>query len=265
MSKLVVIVFPNEVKAYEGTRALKELNAEGSLVLYSEAVVLKDENGVLSVKQAADSGPIGTAVGALTGALVGLLGGPIGSAVGLTGGAVIGSLRDIFHAGVSTEFLRSVSEELAPGKAAVIAEISEEWIIPLDTRVEPLGGVVLRTYRSEFEDEQIEKEIASRRRELDHLKQEYEKSSKDTKAKLKARIDTAKAELTDAVARAKHRAETLQRETEARVKLLERQTKEATTERKEWVKEQVAQLRTSYDVRSAKLKQAWEIAKDALL
>ena len=71
MSQFVVVVFPNEARAYEGTRALKALHCEGSLTLYGMAVIAKDVAGKFSVKEAADAGPLGTAVGALVGGLVG--------------------------------------------------------------------------------------------------------------------------------------------------------------------------------------------------
>jgi uncharacterized membrane protein len=77
MSKYVVVVFPEEAKAYEGTRALKELHAEGSLGVYAMAVISTDASGKLSVKQAADTGPLGTGVGALVGGWSACLEGPL--------------------------------------------------------------------------------------------------------------------------------------------------------------------------------------------
>jgi hypothetical protein len=46
------------------------LHAEASITLYAQAVIAKDSSGKVSVKQGADEGPIGTAVGLLTGMLV---------------------------------------------------------------------------------------------------------------------------------------------------------------------------------------------------
>ena len=42
-------------------------------------------------------------------------------------------------------------------------------MVPLDTRMEALGGTVLRTWRADFEDEQIEHEIAARRAEFGRI------------------------------------------------------------------------------------------------
>ena len=70
MSKFVVTTFDSETKAYEGTRALKELHSEGNITLYGLVVVTKDAGGKLSVKEGTDE-LTGTAVGSLVGVLVG--------------------------------------------------------------------------------------------------------------------------------------------------------------------------------------------------
>jgi uncharacterized membrane protein len=138
MSKFIVVIVPDEAKAYEGSRALRELHAEGSLTLYGMAIVAKAANGNLSVKQSVDEGPLGTAVGSLTGGLIGLLGGPVGAAIGLGAGAWLGTLRDLTYLGVGGDFLDKVSQELTPGRVAIVAEISEDWVTPRDTRMSAL-------------------------------------------------------------------------------------------------------------------------------
>jgi uncharacterized membrane protein len=60
MDKFVVAVFPDEAKAYEGTRAIKELQAEGSLSVYGMPVLTKTPGGEISVHDEADPGPAGT-------------------------------------------------------------------------------------------------------------------------------------------------------------------------------------------------------------
>lgn len=161
MNKMIVTVFNNESNAYEGVNALTKLHDEGSLTLYATAVIAKDAKGVVSVKQAADQGPLGTALGFATGSLIGLLGGPVGLAIGATAGTIGGSVYDMAQLGVGEDFLAEVSQYLLPGKVAVIAEIDEEWVTPLDTRMEQLGGIVFRCVRGEFIDAQIEREIAA--------------------------------------------------------------------------------------------------------
>lgn len=264
MSKFVVIIFPDETNAYEGTRALRELHTEGSIVLYSEAVLAKDSAGVISTKNAASSGPLGTAVGALTGGLIGLIGGPVGAALGLAGGALIGSFSDLLNAGVSASFVQRVADALAPGKTAVIAEISEDWVTPLDTRVAALGGTVIRTFRSDVEDDQIEQEIVAQKTGFEQLKAEYAQATDVAKKALSARIDAAKAGLEDAVKRAKERADELKKETDAKIATLQEQANVVASDAQARIDQRIATLRADYEKRSAKLEQAWNLTKDAL-
>ena len=80
MDRMLVVVFDNEVKAYEGRKALLQLDNEGSISVYAYAVLAKRADGTASVKQGDDSGPIGTLFGTSFGSLIGLLGGPVGFA-----------------------------------------------------------------------------------------------------------------------------------------------------------------------------------------
>jgi uncharacterized membrane protein len=264
MSKFIVVVFPGETQAYKGTHALKELDAEGSLTLYGMAVVAKDPQGNISTKQAADVGPLGTAVGAVVGGLIGVIGGPVGSLAGATGGAFLGSFSDLFHYGVGEDFVWKVSAELAPGKAALIAEIGEDWTIPLDTRMESLGGTLLRTWRADFEDDQIENEIAAERAGLAELRAEHAQARQEAKAKLSAKIDQAKASLKKTEDRAKAQLDSLHQETQAKIGALEKQFSGAREDARERINSRIATLRADYEKRSAKLKQARQLTKEAL-
>lgn len=264
MSKYVVVVFPNESKAYEGTRALKDLHAEGSLTVYGMAVVKKDGEGKAEVKEITDGGLIGTATGALVGALVGILGGPVGSLVGLATGAMYGSLWDLFSLGVGADFLDKVSRELVAGKAAIIAEISENWATPLDTRMEALNGVVLRTWRADFEDEQLAKDIAADKADFEQLKAEYAHAKGDAQAKLKARVDQAKAKVEHTQRKIATRLDAQDKELKAKVAELEKQLTIASSEAKASLNQRMTALRTDHEARSAKLKQAWALTKEAL-
>jgi hypothetical protein len=45
---------------------------------------------------------------------------------------------------VDTDFLADVATALTPGKYAVVADVDEDWVTPVDTRMEAVGGVVFR-------------------------------------------------------------------------------------------------------------------------
>jgi uncharacterized membrane protein/copper chaperone CopZ len=264
MSKFVVIVFDSEAKAYEGTRALKELHAEGNVTLFSEAVVTKDAAGKLSVKDMVDQGPLGTAVGGLVGGLVGLLGGPAGAVVGIASGMVIGSIGDLLDIGVGTDFVDKVSHTLAPGKTAVIAEVEEDWVTPLNTRIETIGGTIVREVRSDFEDEQIAKEAAARKAELQQLKAEWAQSSAEAKTKLQAQINEVKAKLGTLSSEVETRLKKLEADTSAKVASVNDQIAKAKADNKARIEKRLAEVRADHDRRAAKLKQAGELVKEAL-
>ena len=195
MDKILVVVFESESKAYEGSLALQELQNEGSINLYAKAVIARDANGKVTVKQSGDMGPVGTSIGLLTGSLIGLLGGPVGLVIGASAGTYGGLLYDLAQLGVSQDYLDEVGKSLLPGKAAVVAEVWEDWILPVDTRMEALGGVVFRRTRIDILDDQIEKDVVAFNADLAELQAEYDQASGEAKAKLQAKIDTAKAKL----------------------------------------------------------------------
>lgn len=264
MSKFVVVIFPDEAKAYEGMRAVKDLDSEGSLTLYAQAVVGKDADGRLSVKEANDQGPLGTAVGALAGGLIGLIGGPVGAAVGMASGAMIGSWRDLINLGVSQSFIDELSQKLTPGKTVLIADVDEDWVTPLDVRMEAIGGVVTREWRSDFEYEMYESELAARKAEFAQLKAEYAQARAEDRAKLAARVDQARTRLHDTANRAQVALDQRKQETEAKINALEARAAKSRSDARAKIEQRIAAQRAESSRRTAKLKQALELTKEAL-
>jgi uncharacterized membrane protein len=263
MSTFVVAVFPTEAKANDGTRAMRDLQAEGSLMLYGMAVVTKAADGKLAVKETVEKGPLGTAVGLLTGGLVGLLGGPSAAATGVAGGALIGSWSDLFDLVVGRDFLDKVSRELTPGKTAVVADVEEDRAAALDAQMEAIGGTVLRQGRSNFEHEQIQQVASASRAELAELQAEYRQATEDRKAEMSARIDEALARMRSGAAQAKENRDRLRQETEAKIKALEEQRARAQADDKAKYEQRIAKLRADYDRSADDLTQAAELWLDA--
>jgi uncharacterized membrane protein len=263
MDKMLVVAFDDESKAYEGVKSLKELHTEGSLTLYATAVITKDAKGVIVVKQAVDQGPIGTAVGMATGSLIGLLGGPVGLAVGAAAGTLSGSMYDMAQVGVNMDFLDEVSKYLSPGKMAVVAEVEEEWVTPLDTRMEALGGVVFRRVRGEFIDDQIEREIAAENAEIAALQAEHDQAVGEVKAKLQAKIDATQRRLQARNDALNEKIAAVKREGEAKIKLMVDQETKVQNDAKAKLEDRIAEMRTHHEARVDKLSQAWKLIKEA--
>lgn len=264
MSKMMVVVFDDEAKAYEATRAMRELHREGSITVYGAAVIARDADGKLTMKDEVDEGPIGTAVGMLTGGLIGLLAGPQGMVIGAAAGGMMGATADLINLGVGTEFLNDVAAQLAPGKVALVGEVSETWVTPVDSRMEALGGMVYRRFRDDVEDEQIERDIEATRADIRDLKAEYKATQEENKAKLQAKIDAAEASLKAAGDRAEAKIDSLEAETDAKIKAIDAQIATAKEDTKEKLETTKAEIKSDYETRTAKLKQAWDLTKEAV-
>ena len=263
MDKILVVVFDNENKAYEGSRALDELQNEGSINLYAKAVICRDEAKV-QVKQAGNTGPVGTADGLLTGSLIGLLGGPLGIAVGAGIGTSGGFLYDMAHLGIGQDFLEGVGQSLKPGKVAMVAEVWEEWTLPVDTKMEALGGVVFRRTRRDSLDRQVEWDITTLKAEIGELESEYGQASSEAKTKLQEKIDIARAKLQTTVNGIQARLEASQKETKAKIDSLQQQVTNTCEESKAKLEKRIAELKAEQKRRNTQLKQADQYIKEAL-
>ena len=227
MERMLVVVFHDESKAYEGSHALRQLDSDGSIAIHAETVIKKNSDGTVTLKESYDDLPVRVAGGTAIGSLIGLLEGPIGAGVGAAVGALTGSIADLNVVGVDSEFIDDVAASLALGKCAVIAEVSEEWITPVDARMEDLGGAVFRTARRTVEDDQRAIDVATLRAEIDQLKAEHARAQADRRAKLKAKIDTLDAKLQAKLDQAMQRSKQIESETEAKVQALERKAEKA--------------------------------------
>jgi uncharacterized membrane protein len=246
MEKMLVIVFDDEKKAYEGSQALNQLDSEGSITVHAESVVQKNADGTLAAKAEGDF-PVRTVGGTTIGALIGLLGGLPGVAIGAIAGTLVGGATDIHAAGVDDDFLEDVSKQLTAGKYAVVADVSEEWETPLDMKIEALGGVVNRTTKKNFEAELRAKDVASLRTEIDGLKAEQAKASADRKARLQAKIDSLNVKLESKQAAAKQRGQQLKSESDAKIQALQEKETKARSETKSAIQARKAEIRKNYE------------------
>jgi hypothetical protein len=151
---------------------------------------------------------------------VGVLGGPIGLLGGAAAGALIGSIVELGHAGVTDEFINDVATAMTPGKVAVVADIAEEWVTPLDTRMERIGGVVFRRDRTLVKNLQADRDAAAHRVEMEQLKAERAQARADRLSKIDAKIDSLRAKLENAIERERIKMQIREREREARIQAL---------------------------------------------
>ena len=258
--KLIVVVFADERQANQGFKALKALDAEGSILLYARAVIAKDTSGKVTVDEEAGRGPVGTAVGVLTGSLIGALAGPVGVALGAYAGSLGGVVYDLAKLGVETDFLDEVKQELRPGKYALLAEIWEDAVAPLDTRMSALGGVVFRCARRDF----IEDENTVNKVEIVRLKAERDQATGKAKAELEAELDAARNKLQTQRDRLEEKIAAVRREGDAKINTLHREAAVTQGETKARAEKCLADSRAHYRARVDKLRKALQLVKEAL-
>src|SRR6266511_1663205 len=263
MNKMLIAVFETETKAYEGLSALKDLHNNGDITLYATAVINKDQNGQVQVKDSADEGPIGTGVGLLTGSLLGILGGPVGLAIGAFTGSVAGLIYDVNVDDVNTTFVDDVSKSLSKGKTAVVCEIDETWTVPVDTKLEALDGLVFRRLTYEVEDEQINREAEAISNEYKQLNDEFKDAREADKAKINASIEKLKNKAKAADDHLKKKMDDSKSQFDAKMNAIKGQMKNANDRRKAKLQKRIDSLTEEYNARTAKLKQASKLVSEA--
>ena len=162
MRNYVVVVFDDTGKAYKALHALWELDDAGEVTVHGTAVVHRDEWGQFLVDTKETYPALATSIGVGIGALLGALAGPAGAAVGAAGGAaigaatggVVGATADIARADTRDQAAHETRLIVGAGQSAVIADVSEDWTSPIDTRMRELGGIVHRRAKSDVRDDE---------------------------------------------------------------------------------------------------------------
>jgi uncharacterized membrane protein len=144
MSNLVVITFDNAEEAGKVRETLRSVERSRHLSLDDSAVVVKDEEGKIHVKNEMDRG---TKVGAFGGGVLGLVIGSIvfpvaGTVIGAIGGALVGKSADL---GIDQKFVKEVAEDLQPGTSAIFLIVREADPEVAMAALRPYQGKVRQT------------------------------------------------------------------------------------------------------------------------
>jgi uncharacterized membrane protein len=155
MSDLVVVGYDDEYKAEEVRLALVKLQKEHLIELEDAAVVVKDKEGKIKLKQAVNLAGAGAVSGGFWGLLIGVLFfAPLfGVAVGAASGAIAGALSDI---GVDDSFMRDLGETIQPGSSALFILVRKVTPDKVLDEVAPFGGKVLQTSLSKDQEAELQ-------------------------------------------------------------------------------------------------------------
>lgn len=155
MSTLIAIAYDDMFKAEEVRLTLAKLQREHLIELEDAAVVVKNREGKIQLKQAINL----TATGAASGGFWGLLIGTLflvplfGAAVGAATGAITGALSDI---GIDDNFMKELGESLQPETSALFILIKKFTPDKVLDEVSKYGGKVLRTSLSKDDEKQLQ-------------------------------------------------------------------------------------------------------------
>jgi uncharacterized membrane protein len=243
MDKELVILVPNEETAYQVTKSLRGLDDAGMIELYSSTIVAKSANGSITIKDEHHlREPWGTVLGLTGGALVGLLGGPVGVAVGAAIGGAAGLGGDLAYTGFAGEFVRDVGNQMQPGGLAVCASIWEDWTLPVDLELAPLGAVVFRQATDDVVTAQIRADWRQLEEEEAHLAAEIRGSVAERKAELQAKREEVRTRIAAQRDRLKARAKELEASWNAKVESIRAKVDGAKSDAKHRHEEHAAKL-----------------------
>ena len=193
---VIAVSFPEEANAYEALARLKELDSHGSVGVRGAAVVAREEDGRITIKdQFGEESFENTAGAGLLGLLVGILGGPLGVLVGGATGLLIGSLFDEDDDDDTRSVLADISKSIRVGPPGLLAEVSEPAPEAIDAVMAHLDGTVVRRSVADVEAEIAAAEHAQREAKKKARKELREARHKEHKDKVDAKVAELKAKL----------------------------------------------------------------------
>ncbi|RIK25362.1 MAG: hypothetical protein DCC52_11330, partial [Chloroflexi bacterium] len=126
--QVIVAAFQDENTANAALNELKEAKKKGLIDIRDAAVLTKDAQGKLHIKDTKDWGfGKGAMAGGVVGVIAGLLAGPVGW--GLLGGALIGGVAaKMADGGFDNKRLQQIGASLKPGSSAIVAVVDHVWV-----------------------------------------------------------------------------------------------------------------------------------------
>lgn len=154
MSDLIALGFKDEFKADEVLIDLKKLEREYLIDLEDAAIVVRNKQGKVKIKQTQEL----VASGALSGGFWGLLFGvmflhPMLAIFGVTVGALSGALTDI---GIDDDFIREIGNTLEPGTSAIFILVKKSTPDKVLDDISKFEGKVLRTSLSKEDEAKLQ-------------------------------------------------------------------------------------------------------------
>jgi uncharacterized membrane protein len=137
--------FQTKQKQFKPHTKLAELESIGDISIFEKVIIKKDANGEFTILQTDNQrwSTHGFRNGSRN-TLWEQIGGPVGMLVGMLSGTLVGAVVEADYVDFSEDVVRKVSDRLNVGDVAILAEISEDGPLFVDSAVAPLGGNIFR-------------------------------------------------------------------------------------------------------------------------
>lgn len=159
---MLAIRFDHPLKAQECLIAMLRVAGEGVVRIEDAAIVDKDDNGRIRLRQSKDiSAGQGATSGGLYGSLIGIIGGPIGmiagGALGAAAGGLWGKLRDI---GIDDDHMKDMGERILPGENLLFLLLHEVDRLRFFREMRRFDGVLFESTADDAFDTELETSLA---------------------------------------------------------------------------------------------------------
>ena len=150
--QIIVAAFNDPNRAAEIMGELKQGKKEGLIGIIDAAVVVKDAEGKLKVKDAKRRSTKGLITGGVVGGVLGLLAGPVGLLA--VGGGAIGALAGKVSGGALKAEMKDIGEALTPNSSAIVAIIEHTWVARMEEMLAAEGArVVMDSLKADIADQ----------------------------------------------------------------------------------------------------------------
>jgi uncharacterized membrane protein len=158
MSQLVVLGFDSEDQAQAALKGLRDLEKAGRISFEDTAVITRDAEGKVHVKnEASGTTEAGAVIGGVIGGFVTFLFPLAGIAIGAAAGAGIGAM---IGNSIDGKFVDDVKEELEPGKSALFLLVKGADRSAALAVLRNYHGEVIQTTLDEDAEEQIRQALS---------------------------------------------------------------------------------------------------------
>ena len=157
-SNLVVVAFEDMETAGQLHDALVSAGKQGLITIDDSAIVVKDEEGKVTVDNQVSRGTwVGTAIGGGLGLLVGAIFFPIGGiALGAAGGALVAKAMNL---GIDGKFVDEATEKIQPGNSALFVLAHDANMAAMTAVLRDFNGHVIQTTLDSEAEEAIKRAL----------------------------------------------------------------------------------------------------------